>query len=185
MPELKAGRTHKPKGYTMDSIHPGRYTAEVQGPFVVFIIGMRINRILAFARWLPVARAMRPMVEHLLAHRELGLLHAQAYAYWRGAALVQYWRSFEHLERFARDPALSHLDAWQRFNRAVGADGSVGIWHETYLVQAGQYECVYGNMPRFGLAAAGRHMKAVGARETAKRRLGREGEPAVPSYETP
>ena len=31
----------------------------------------------------------------------------------------------------------------------------VGIFHETYLVQEGQHECLYNNMPRFGLAKAG------------------------------
>ena len=98
---------------------------------------------------------------------------------------MQYWRSFEQLDRFARDPSLAHLDAWKRFNRAVGADGSVGIWHETYLVDAGRYECVYGNMPRMGLAAAGEHLPATGARETARRRLGLKGEPAVASYGNP
>jgi hypothetical protein len=169
----------------MTDIFRGRYTAEIDGPFVVFLIGMRINKLWAIHKWLPVALAMRPMVEQLLAHRELGLLHAQTYAYWRGVALVQYWRSFEQLDSFARDPSLSHLDAWKRFNRAVGADGSVGIWHETYLVQPGQYECIYGNMPRMGLAMAGSHIPAVGAKETARRRLGRKGEPAVESYPTP
>jgi hypothetical protein len=83
------------------------------------------------------------------------------------------------------DPALNHREPWKRFNRGVGAGGSVGIWHETYILQSGQYECVFGNMPRFGLAMAGEHMPAVGAKETAKRRLGQTGEPAVPSYETP
>ena len=169
----------------MSQIFPGRFTAEIEGPFVVFILGMRVNKFLAVRKWMPVVRAMRPMVEHLLRHKELGLMHAQSYAYWRGAALVQYWRSFEQLERFARDPSLMHLDAWKCFNRAIGADGSVGIWHETYVVQASQYECIYGNMPRFGLALAGEHARAVGAKETAKRRLGLKGEPAVPSYETP
>jgi hypothetical protein len=120
-----------------------------------------------------------------MAHRELGLMHAETFLYWRGAALIQYWRSFEHLERFARDPSLAHLDAWKRFNRAIAGDGSVGIWHETYLVHSQQYECLYGNMPRFGLARAGEHLRATGARETAKRRLGRPGEPAVPTYDTP
>ena len=28
--------------------------------------------------------------------------------------------------------------------------------HETYLVRAGEYEAVYGNMPPFGLGKAGR-----------------------------
>ena len=169
----------------MSPLFPGRYSAQIDGSFVVVLIGMRINRLLAVHKWLPVARAMGPMVEHLLAHKELGLLHAQPFLYWRGAALVQYWRSFEQLEHFARDPALNHLEPWKRFNRAVGADGSVGIWHETYQVQAGQYECVYGNMPPFGLAVAGQHLPAVGKRETARRRMGLQGEPAVQTYDNP
>ena len=166
-------------------IFRGRYTAQIEGPFVVFLIGMRANKLMRFGKWLPVARAMRPMVEQLLAQRDLGLLHAESFFYWRGAALIQYWRSFDQLERFARNPSLSHLDAWKRFNRAVGADGSVGIWHESYLVESGQYECVYGNMPRMGLAAAGQHLPAIGAKETARRRLGLEGEAAVATYDNP
>ena len=53
------------------------------------------------------------------------------------------------------------------------------------MVQAGQYEAIYGNMPRRGLARAGEHLPATGRRETAKRRLGLDGEPAVPSYDHP
>ena len=34
--------------------------------------------------------------------------------------------------------------------------GRTGIWHETYLVRAGEYEAIYGNMPPFGLGKAGR-----------------------------
>jgi len=169
----------------MTTIFRGRYTAQIEGPFVVFIIGMRVNALWKVGKWWPVARAMPRMLEELLAHRELGLLHAQPFVYWRGAALVQYWRSFEQLEQFARDPSLTHLDAWRRFNKAVGADGSVGIWHETYLVQDGQHESVYGNMPRMGLARAGQHESISKKRDTAKRRLGREGEPAVESSPTP
>jgi Domain of unknown function (DUF4188) len=169
----------------MSAIFPGRYTAQIDGPFVVFIIGMRVNKLWAVNKWVPVSMAMGPMVQQLLAHRELGLLHAETYLYWRGVALVQYWRSFEHLEQFARNPSLTHLDAWKRFNKAVGANGSVGIWHETYVVQSGQYECIYGNMPRMGLAGAGSHGPVVSKKETAKRRIGQQGEPAVESYETP
>jgi hypothetical protein len=169
----------------MASVFRGRYTAEIDGSFVVFIIGMRINRLWALHKWVPVALAMPPMIRQLEAERERGLLHAHPFLYWRGAAIVQYWRSFEQLERFARDPSASHLESWKRFNRAVGAGGSVGIWHETYVVAAGQFESVYGNMPRFGLALAGAHVPAVGAKETAKRRLGLKGEPAVQSYENP
>ncbi len=28
----------------------------------------------------------------------------------------------------------------------------VGIWHETYLIEPGKFECVYGNMPPFDWA---------------------------------
>ncbi len=169
----------------MSAIFPGRFTAQIEGPFVVFVIGMRVNRLWAVHEWLPVVRAMGPMLRPLLTQRELGLLHAEPFLYWRGVALVQYWRSFEQLEQFARSPAATHLEAWKRFNRAVGGDGSVGIWHETYVVQADQCEAIYGNMPRRGFARAGAHLPATGRRETAKRRLGIDGEPAVPSYENP
>lgn len=172
-------------GTVMSQVFRGRHTAVVDGPFVVFIIGMRVNHLWALHKWVPVARAMGPMIRQLLTHKDLGLLHAETMLYWRGISLIQYWRSFEQLEHFARNPNATHLDAWRRFNQAIGADGSVGIWHETYLVQAGQYECVYGNMPRMGLARAGMHVPAVGAKETAKRRMGFSGEPAIPAYPNP
>jgi hypothetical protein len=168
----------------MAHVFSGRYTAHIDEPFVVFLIGMRINKFLAVRRWIPTAQAMGPMLRTLYQHPEKGFLGGEAFLYWRGVALVQYWRSFEDLERFARSPEEPHLSAWRLFNRSIGADGSVGIWHETYLVEPGKYEAVYGNMPRFGLAAATNHVPAVGRRETARRRLGGESEPAVPSPQT-
>ena len=57
------------------------------------------------------------------------------------------------------------------FNQRVGEDGTVGIWHETYQVAAGQYECVYNNMPRFGLAIAGTHEPAIGHLREARSRM--------------
>lgn len=169
----------------MSAVIPGRFTAAVEGPFVVFIIGMRINRFFQFSKWLPVANAMGPMVQSLSKNPQKGLLAAETFVYWPGAALVQYWRSFEDLDEFSRDPGEPHLEAWRRFNRAIGTDGSVGIWHETYLVEAGRYESVYNNMPRFGLARAGDHVAAIGRRETARKRLGRDGEASVPTPAPP
>lgn len=166
----------------MAKIVPGRYTAQTDEPFVVFLIGMRINRLRALRRWLPVAMAMGPMLRELFAHPEKGLLGARTYVGWREVMLVQYWRSFAHLERFARNTDDPHLPAWKRFNARVGyKDGAVGIWHESFLVQPGQYEVVYGNMPVFGLAAATSHVPARGRLETARRRLGGENVPAVPT----
>jgi hypothetical protein len=144
-----------------------------------------VNQFFAFRKWWPVASAMQPMIESLSRDPAKGFLAAETFVYWPGAALVQYWRSFEDLERFSRDPGDPHLEAWRRFNLAIGTDGSVGIWHESYLVEAGRYESVYNNMPRFGLARAGEHVPATGRRETARRRLGQEGEASVPTPAAP
>ncbi|HEX6709118.1 MAG TPA: DUF4188 domain-containing protein [Rubrobacter sp.] len=168
----------------MAQIVNGRNTAHMDEPFVVFIIGMRINRLLAVRKWLPTLRAMGPMLKELYKHPEKGFLGAEFFFHGRGPVILQYWRSFEDLERFARNPDDPHMPAWQRFNRIVGKDGSVGIFHETYLVERANYEAIYSNMPVFGLAKATEHVRAVGGRETARRRLMRgENEPAVPSPE--
>ena len=168
----------------MVQVVPGRFTAKMDEPFVVFVIGMRINNLLAIRKWLSTLRAMPPMLKELYQHPEKGFLGAEYFLYWRGPAIVQYWRSFEELERFARNPDDPHLPAWQRFNRSVGKDGSVGIFHETFIVERGNFEAIYSNMPVFGLAKATEHVRAVGGRETARRRLMRgENEPAVPSPE--
>jgi fumigallin biosynthesis monooxygenase-like protein len=165
----------------MGTIMPGRYTADIEGPFVVFIIGMRVNRFFAFRKWVPTAIAMGPMLKTLFQHPEKGFLGAETFFSLRGTTTLQYWRSFDDLERFARSKEESHLRAWKRFNRMIGTDGSVGIWHETYQVAAGQYEAVYGNMPVYGLAKATAPAPATGRRETARRRMGGESEPVVPT----
>lgn len=158
----------------MATIFPGRYTAQTDEPFAVFLIGMRINNLFALRRWLPVAKAMPPMIAELKRHSELGLLHVETAVYWRGVINIQYWRSFEHLHAFAHLRDNLHLPAWAEFNRRVGGDGSVGIWHETYTVARGHYECIYTNMPRFGLAAAAAHVPITGPLDNARSRIGRE-----------
>ncbi len=157
----------------MANLFPGRYTAQMEGSFVLFIIGMRINYFWRIHQWLPVAMAMPPLVKALEKDPAKGYLHGEFFRYKRGAAWVQYWKSFEDLERFARSPEEPHLAAWQMFNRKVSVNGSVGIWHETYRVESGQSESIYNNMPVFGLAKAGRHVPADAAYETARRRSGR------------
>lgn len=157
----------------MGSVFNGRYTAAIEGPFVVFLIGMRVNKLLSVRKWWPTMMAMNPMLQTLNRNPEKGYLGGQYFVTWRGVMLVTYWRSHEDLDRFARNPSDPHLSAWKTFNKNIGPDGSVGIWHETYLVGANEFECVYGNMPRYGLAAAGEHVPAVGNRQTARLRLGR------------
>jgi hypothetical protein len=96
--------------------------------------------------------------------------------------MVQYWRDFESLQRFARDRDLPHLEPWRRFNAAVRDNGDVGIWHETYRVRAGEYEAIYGNMPAFGLAKATRHAPVAARGQSAAGRLGLPDEPALDVY---
>lgn len=163
----------------MAKVIPGRFTAQTDEPFVVFIIGMRVNKFFAFRKWIATAMAMGPMLRTLYQHPEKGFLGAQTLISWRRVTTIQYWRSFDDLEKFARDKDDPHLEAWRKFNKTIGSDGSVGIFHETFLVDAGKYEALYGNMPVLGLAAATSHVPAVGKRETARRRLGGNSEPAV------
>lgn len=156
----------------MATVFPGRFTAATSEPFVVFLIGVRINKLLAIHKWAPTVMAMGPMLRSLFQHPEKGLLGARTLVSWRGVTMIQYWRSFDDLERFARSTDDPHMPAWRRFNKAVGyQDGAVGIWHESYLVEPGHFETVYGNMPVFGLAAATAHVPATGRRETARQRL--------------
>ena len=165
------------------AVFAGRHTAAIEGDFVVFAIGMRINKPWKVRSWWPVFTAMPPMVKELEANPDAGMLRAQPALMFGGPAFLQYWRSFEHLEAYARDPNAGHLPAWKEFNRRVRASGDVGIWHETYKVRAGEYEAIYGNMPRVGLGAFGEH-RAVGSTTSAARRIGaRSGDiPPVEGY---
>ena len=150
---------------------PGRYTTAIEGSFVVFLVGFRINRLFALRKWLLVAKAMGPMLEELRANPGLGLLAAHSSVYWRGAMVTQYWRSFDHLVRYAQSREAAHLPAWRAFNQRIGTDGTVGIWHETFEVPAGRYEAIYANMPRFGLATAGTHEPVSAHRRDARSRM--------------
>src|SRR6266700_4181552 len=147
----------------MTNIVPRRMAVEIEGDFVVFLIGMRINNPWKVQQWWPVFSAMRPMLKELSKRPESGFL-----GYTFGfPVIVQYWRSFEHLEAYARSHDGKHWPAWVAFNMRTGnARGDVGIWHETYKVAAGQYEAVYSGMPPFGLGQVGRLIPASERHET-------------------
>ena len=147
--------------------------AEVEGGVVVFLIGMRINKLWKVWKWLPVAAAMPRMLKELAAHPELGLLSERGYLGPRSLISVQYWRSVEHLQAYAHASNKMHLPAWKAFNRAVPTNGDVGIWHETHVVSAGHSESVYAYMPRYGLGLAGALFPAKGQRASAAKRLAR------------
>jgi hypothetical protein len=155
----------------MAAIIPDRMAAEIEGDFVVFVIGMRINKPWKVHKWLPVFLGMPRMLKELKRQPESGFLGSIS----GGLLIVQYWRSFEELETYARSHDRLHWPAWVAFNkRTARSRGDVGIWHETYLVRAGEYEAIYSGMPRFGLGQAGKLVSAVGRKESARGRAGRE-----------
>ncbi len=147
-----------------------RVTADLPGEFVVFLIGLRINRPLLVHKWLPVAAAMPRMIKELARQPELGFLHAESW-FSRTLLMVQYWRSMDQLLAYASNREAQHLPAWKAFNQAVGTSGAVGIWHETYGIAPGRHESVYVNMPPFGLGKAGLSVPATGIRKSARGRL--------------
>ena len=151
-------------------IRPERLTATLEGDFVVFLIGMRVNQPLKVHKWLPVASAMPRMIKELYSQPDLGFLHAEMWLS-RTIIMVQYWRSMDQLMAYAKDRSAEHLPAWQAFNKSIGTDGSVGIWHETYAASPGSYENVYVNMPAFGLGKAGTLQAVSGGRQSAAGRL--------------
>ncbi|WP_222272743.1 DUF4188 domain-containing protein [Modestobacter marinus] len=154
----------------MAEIRRGRFSAEIEGDFVMFLIGARLNsplRVLQSFVDLGGRRGMPAMLDALMADPGKGLL-----GYRMGfPTIVQYWRSFEHLERFARDPGDLHRPAWLNWYRRA-PQGRTGIWHETYLVRAGEYEAVYDSVPVAGLADAGRAVP-LDRSSSARHRLGR------------
>jgi hypothetical protein len=155
----------------MPSVIPQRMAAQIEGDFVVFLIGMRINKPWKLHKWLPVFLAMPRMLKELERRPESGFLGAV----FGPKVIVQYWRSFEHLETYARSTEGAHWPAWVAFNKRMAKSrADVGIWHETYLVRAHEYEAVYSGMPPFGLGKIGTLVPATGHRDTARGRVQRE-----------
>lgn len=114
--------------------------------------------------------AMPRMLKELQAHPELGMLSGELWG-GRTTILVQYWRSSDHLFAYARNRDARHLPAWRAFNQAVGTNGDVGVWHETYVVSPGTYENIYVNMPPFGLGKVGTLSAASAGLQSADARL--------------
>jgi hypothetical protein len=158
----------------MNPVLSDRLTVPNDKSIVVFLIGMRVNKWWMIHRWLPVALAMPRMLKELRANPSSGYLGGMLLP----GMTIQYWESTEKLLAYAHARKGEHYPAWSRFQRKVGTDGTVGIWHETYAVPAGAFESVYVNMPRFGLGKIFEPVPARGARATAARRLGAGSAPA-------
>ena len=138
----------------MAEVKAGRWTADIEGDFVVFLIGARADkrRLLRSFRDLGGRRGMLHMLQHLSAHPEKGLLGYEMSTLRRDhRAVLALVRAPRAVRQRRDDP---HVAAWRNYWQRVGKDTRTGIWHETYLVRAGEYEAIYGNMPPFGLGKA-------------------------------
>ncbi len=157
----------------------GRFTARTDESFVVFVMGVRVNRVFAFRAWVGVMLSLRSMLRELREKPETGYLGGHAHFCRRGVTLFQYWNSYEELEKYSRNPDDAHMPGWQKFNRRVRKSGSVGLWHEAYFVGPGCYEAVYADVPVSGLAKATEHIPAFGGAEARRRREIRDGKNAA------
>ncbi|GAB3399667.1 DUF4188 domain-containing protein [Schumannella luteola] len=141
----------------MPKIFPGRMTHHHEGELVVFHIGMRINKLWRPDLWLPVLRAMGPMLIELSKDPDSGLLGFTPLFGRNGPYIVQYWSSIEKLYAYASNQDAAHRPAWTAFNaKARKAPAAVGIWHETFHVE--RAETMYVGMPKTGLPAATEHV---------------------------
>ena len=113
---------------------------------------------------------MPRMLTELHRQPELGFIHAEMW-FARTTIMLPYWRSMAQLLEYSRMRSAEHLPAWQAFNKSIDTDGTVGIWHETYLATPGSYETVYINMPPFGLGRVRTPHGATGGRQSASGRL--------------
>ncbi len=155
----------------MAEIFPGRFTAATDAESTaVFLIGMRFNSPLRVRSWLPVVTAMPRMLKTLMSEPDYGLLGFQNW-FGRTTILLSYWRSAADVQRFASDPDAPHAAAWREYTKKIGSSGRVGVWHELYTVHRGEYEAVYANMHRFGLAAALDHVPVGSGTRTSKQRM--------------
>lgn len=66
-------------------IFTDRLTAHLEGEFVVFLIGMRVNRPWKIHQWLPVVRAMPRIIKELSSNPDSGLL---GYEMWFGRTTI-------------------------------------------------------------------------------------------------
>lgn len=155
----------------MSDVFKSRMTVDIEGDFVVLLIGMRFNKPWKVHKWLWTTYKHFKMVHKLRNDPESGFLH-QEKAFGRTVIMVQYWRSLEHLHRFANSQQQEHTPTQKAFFKDMKHQkADVGIWHELYHVTPGHYEAVYLNMPLFGLAHIGEHQLVSANTQSSKKRM--------------
>jgi hypothetical protein len=118
---------------------------------VVVLLGFKVRGLRGIAATLNIGRGLTA----LRRNPPEGMLLDERFLFgWNHIGIRQYWRDFESLERFTRDPL--HAGWWRDFLRDTHG---CGFWHETYSTSRGM-EAIYIDMPRrvgFGTFAPIRH----------------------------
>jgi len=140
------------------TIIPKRMTVELDESKVVFLIGLRINCVWKIHQWWKLAFTMPKLLKELRDQKVTGFIAGDIW-YGRTILMVQYWDDFKSLEMYARNNSKSHMPIWTYFNYKILSSGDVGVWHETYQIEPGKFEAIYTNMPKYGLAQAGKYIK--------------------------
>jgi len=119
-------------------IKKGRYAASIEGDFCVLLIGARYNgpsKLNTGFGWM--GEAMGDIVRDLQANaEETGYLnHEDAISTEKNGTdtlLVVYFRSFDHLTRYARSRSNAHAGPWTKLLGMGRRDPSFGFWHESF-----------------------------------------------------
>ena len=147
-----------PAPYAEDIIHQ-QYSAKCDGDFVVFLIGARANGMHPFTkRFADLGNAFQSMVKELESDPSFGYMGGDtsisANDRKSKVVYIQYWRSYEALQKWTHTRLGIHVKAVAYYMKTDKDDGTYGIWHETYKVRDGEYESIYAHMPPMGLALA-------------------------------
>jgi hypothetical protein len=78
-------------------------------------------------------------------------------------AIVQYWRSFDHLEAFANDASDPHVAAWRNYWKRVGTSPRTGIWHAAGGVRSQGWVAGAGRSGWSDVVAAGARLRSRAA----------------------
>lgn len=158
-----------------------RVTHAYEADLVLFLIGARLHQPWRVGVVRRVLAAMPRMIAELEQNRQqaergdaedLGFLGARYLLDGGHPTVLQYWRSTDHLYRYAAAPEREHRPAWKAFyGYAAQAPRAVTIWHETYAVPAGGHESVYAGPASFGLASLDGAVPVAKRGERARERL--------------
>ena len=150
-----------------------RFTTQAPSGTTVFLVGMHINTPWALHRIMPVMLAMPRMLIEQMKNRDIGMIGTpRTFVSGRIVMVVQYWKSYEALEAYAKAGELDHLPAWRAFNKAARKSNAVGVFHETYVLDNGNHEAIYSNLPKAILLGAAVGQVAIGKQtESSRERL--------------